>query len=388
MTIAEGFSLLVLVASLAIYGVVMRGWQSLRQLRDVAPLLPSDVPRVSIIVAARNEAAAIEPAIRSILALDYPALEVVVVNDRSTDGTGEILERVRADLPALRVIHVRELPPRWLGKNHALWQGGLEARGDYLIFTDADVVYERSAIKRAVAHFEAERLDHLTLVPDVTARTGFLAFSVMGGFAGLLALERPWRARQTGKMRLGVGAFNMVRASAYRAAGGHEALAMEVLDDIELGRMMAERAGRQEFMLAHGLVKLEMYRTAGEFLRGIQKNVFTFLEYSGWMLVAASFTTFASSVWPWLGPLVTEGLARWICVAAAAAAVAFYAWLAPRFGYSRWCVIHLPYMGILTIALFWQIAIRTWLEGGVKWRGTFYPLADIRAGRRRWRASS
>jgi hypothetical protein len=152
--------------------------------------------------------------------------------------------------------------------------------------------------------------------------------------------------------------------------------------------MMAERAGKQELMLAHGFVKLEMYRTAGELLRGIQKNVFTFLEYSASMLCAATLITFSSSVWPWLGPFVTDGLARWLCVASAAAAVAFYAWLAPRFGYSRWCVVHLPYMGILTIALFWQVAIRTWVEGGVKWRGTFYPLADLRLARRRWRGSS
>jgi len=388
MTLAEVFSLLVLAGSLAIYGEVVRGWHALRQLRDVAPILPPNPPRVSMIVAARDEAAAIEPAIRSILALDYPDLEVVAVNDRSSDATGEILERVHAENPHLRVIHVRELPPRWLGKNHALWQGACGASGDYLVFTDADVVYEGSAIRRATAHCEAHGLDHLTLVPDVKARTSFLAFSMLGGFAGLLALARPWRARRSGKIQLGVGAFNMVRAPAYRAAGGHEALAMEVLDDIELGRMMAERAGRQEMVLANGLVEVEMYRTAIDFLRGIQKNVFTFLEYSGLMVLAATAFVFASSVWPWLGILVTEGLARWLCIASAGAATIFYAWLAPHFRYPRWCVIHLPYSGLLTIALFWQIAIRTWLQGGVTWRGTFYSLADIKGGRRRWRESS
>jgi hypothetical protein len=184
-------------------------------------------------------------------------------------------------------------------------------------------------------------------------------------------------------MRVGIGAFNMVRAAAYRDAGGHETLAMEVLDDIELGRLMAKRAGRQEMMLAHGQVEIEMYASAMEFLRGIQKNVFTFLDYSAWMLLAATAWTFAFSVWPWVGPFVTEGAARWLCIGAAAIPVLFYVQLAPRWGYPRWCVVHLPYMGILTIALFWQVAVRTWVSGGITWRGTFYPLAEIRAARRR-----
>jgi glycosyltransferase involved in cell wall biosynthesis len=375
-----------MVATFGLCVVVVRGWSRLRQLRDVDPAIAPTPPLVSVIVAARDEALAIERALRSILALDYPALEVVVVNDRSTDGTGEILEALEAAFPNLQVQHVRELPRGWLGKNHALHRGAAAASGSYLVFTDADVVFEPSAIRRAVSVCEADRLDHLTLVPEIHARTNFLALSLMGGFVSIFAMRRPWRARETGRHGLGVGAFNMVRADAYRAAGGHERLAMEVLDDIELGVLMSRSGGRQDLLLAFGMLYLEMYPGMWELFRGIQKNVFTFLDYSALKLLAATIVVFSFSVWPWIGPFIAEGVGRWAAVASAAAHVVMYVYLAPRFAYSRWCAAYVPLTGFLTLALMWQIAMRTWIRGGVEWRGTFYPLEELKAGREKLRA--
>src|SRR5258706_10417377 len=166
-------SLAVLAASLGTDGGVWRGWPKLPQLRDVTPNTSANPPPISIVVAALNEARGIEPALRSILALDYPALEIVAIDDRSTDGTGEILDRLQREFPDLQVVHVRELPSGWLGKNHALNSGAARARGDYPLFTDADVVFEPTAIPRAVALCEAERLDHLTAWPARPARSSF-----------------------------------------------------------------------------------------------------------------------------------------------------------------------------------------------------------------------
>ncbi|MGA7752019.1 MAG: glycosyltransferase family 2 protein, partial [Candidatus Sulfotelmatobacter sp.] len=108
------------------------------------PVSPSGNPRVSIIVPARNEEEAIEQALRSLLALDYDNYEVIAVNDRSTDRTGEIMEQVAKNsgsTPALRVVHHEELPPGWLGKTHAMWTAANYATGDWLLFTDADVIF-------------------------------------------------------------------------------------------------------------------------------------------------------------------------------------------------------------------------------------------------------
>jgi glycosyltransferase involved in cell wall biosynthesis len=392
MSLVSWFSLAVLLATAALHAQILVGWRRLHSLRDVDPISSADAPRVSIVVAARNEARGIEPAIRSLLALDYPDLEIVAVDDRSSDGTGEILDRIRAEFAGLQVVHVDDLPAGWLGKNHALFRGASGASGAFILFTDADVVYERTALARAIARCESAGLDHLTLIPRLLTRSAFVAMGMINGFVGLLALERPWRASETGRTNLGVGAFNLVRTSAYRAAGGHEAIRMEVLDDVELGRLMAARGRRQELMLAQELLEIEMYRSAREMIGGLQKNVFTFLEYSAPLLLAATAVTFSFAVWPWIGLFATNGPAFALNALAAAIATGTHLHLAGRFGYPRSCVAWLPLMGFVSIALMWQIAIRTWITGGITWRGTFYRLAEVRAARReagrgaRWRA--
>ena len=357
------------------------GWRRLGALARVAPDLARP-PALSVVVPARNEAGTVEPALRSLLALDYPALEVVAIDDRSSDATGGILDRLAAEFPALRVAHVRELPAGWLGKNHAMHLGAARARGDYILFTDADVHFAPSALTRAVAHCEARALEHLAVFPDVPARSRFLAMSLLAGMVGLLARYRPWRAVRTGRHGMGVGAFNLVRAEAYREAGGHASIALEVLDDIELGRLMGRR-GRQELLLGMGMVSVEIYRDAAEMVRGIQKNVFAFFEYRFAPMLAASAFVFATSVWPWVGLVATDGPARWVNLATSLLLLATHADAARRFRYSALCLAYLPLNGVLTLLLFWQIAIATRLRGGIVWRGTFYPLAELRRARRR-----
>ena len=376
------FSGVVFALTAAIVADSVLGWRKLRRLADIPPALPTPPPTLAIVVPARNEASTIEPALRSILALDYPALEVTAIDDRSTDDTGAILDRLGAGFQTLRVLHVRELPTGWLGKNHAMHVGASSTNAEYVLFADADVHFEPSALRRAVAECEARRLDHLTVLPDIPMRSPFMQMGMVGGVLGLLALYRPWRARETGRHSMGVGAFNLVRTSAYRDAGGHETLAMEILDDLELGRLMG-RTGRQDLLLGEGMVRVEIYRTPTELFRGIQKNVFTFLGYSAWTLVAATLGTFALTVWPWLGLLVTEGPTRWLNAGSGALSLALHAYFARRFGYSLVGLVTVPFSGLVTIAIFWQVAIRTWIQGGVEWRGTRYPLAKLKRQRRR-----
>src|SRR3954451_9899572 len=142
-------ALATLLAHLATAVRILRGNRSIRFLRELPPI-DGPLPRVSILIPARNEERNLEEALRSVLALDYDNLEIDVVDDRSTDRTGEILDRMAAAAPRLRGVHVRELPAGWLGKNHALWLGAGKASGDFLLFTDADVVLEPSALRRAV----------------------------------------------------------------------------------------------------------------------------------------------------------------------------------------------------------------------------------------------
>ena len=140
-----------------------------RRLSRIA--IPSDaretLPTLSVLVPACNEASTLERAMQSLLAMDYPRLEIIAVNDRSTDGTGELLERLAAANPRLRVRHVTALPSGWLGKNHALHIASQEATGDWLLFTDADVVYTPDALLRAVSYARRVGADHLVVSPRI-----------------------------------------------------------------------------------------------------------------------------------------------------------------------------------------------------------------------------
>src|SRR5262249_47556006 len=128
-------------------------------------------PSVAIIVAARNEAAMVEQATRSLLALDYPDLSVIAVDDRSTDGTGPILDVLATGDSRLQVVHIHELPAGWLGKTHALQSAAETASARWLLFTDADVVFAPDTLLRAIALAERSRIDHLAVVPDVVTES-------------------------------------------------------------------------------------------------------------------------------------------------------------------------------------------------------------------------
>ena len=180
----------IFAASLA---TLLEGIYAVRAVPSLARAVPPDAspgpnpPRVSVIVPACNEARSIESAVRSLLRQDYPNLEVVLVNDRSTDETGEIMNRLATEYPQVTVVHIDRLPGGWLGKNHALWAGGRHASGEILLFTDADVHFDPTTIRRAVAFMEQRRLDHLTLAPDLTVRgywlEAWVAFFIMAFLA-------------------------------------------------------------------------------------------------------------------------------------------------------------------------------------------------------------
>jgi len=177
-------------------------------------------------VPARDEAAGIEPAMRSLLAQHGPGLEIIAVDDRSTDGTGEILARLAAGDPRLTVLRVETLPEGWLGKTHAMHLATERARGEWLLFTDADVTMRPGAIRLALARARRERLAHLAVVPRLRARGALLRAVLLPISATVFVRYMAWRRRGQG---LGVGAFNLVHAQAWRACGGHRRIALAVM---------------------------------------------------------------------------------------------------------------------------------------------------------------
>ncbi len=341
------------------------------------------LPPVTAIVPCRNEARSVERAMRSLLAQDLPDLQVVAVDDRSEDGTGAILDRLAAEDPRLEVVHVTALPEGWLGKNHACAAGARRARGAWLLFTDADVVFAPEALSRAATAARRHGLGHLAVVPRFVA-PGLLERAFVTAFAALLApfvgvrdLRRPGT-----RAYFGVGAFNLVRREAYERAGGHGRLPLEVVDDIKLGLLLRRSGVPQGVADCAGLVSVRWQHGFLPSVLGLVKNAFAALEYRPLRAAAAAALGFAGGVLPVALLVAGPGaLVRILAGAALAVAALHHAEAARRLsGASGAEGLLMPACAILLSAVVLASAAAAWARGGVVWRGTHYPLARVRAG--------
>jgi glycosyltransferase involved in cell wall biosynthesis len=360
-----------------------RGMRSIPQIAGAEwDRWPEGKPRVSLIVAARNEEAHVEAAVGSLLALDYLDYEVIAVNDRSTDRTGEILERLARQNPSrLRVLQVSELPPGWLGKPHAMGLAAEQATGDWLLFTDADVSFRPDALRRALACAEESRADHLVLFP--TALMHSLSERMMFAFFPTLVVfgHRPWKVGDPRtRDYVGMGAFNMIRRQAYEDLGVRQALRMDVLDDMKLGKLVKEGGYAQRVAAGYGLISLRWGHGALGVLDNLTKNLFALMLYRWPRTLGATFLVLLLNLGPFAGLVFAPGWAR-MGYALAVGAIALIYLTMSR--YSRisplYFVLHpvstTLFAGTLLRSMFLTLGRR-----GVIWRGTKYPLEELRKG--------
>ncbi len=353
--------------------------------RAQARALPADAnirgdwPSVSIIIPARDEEAEIEQALRSVLALDYPNVEVIVVNDRSTDLTGEVLSRVQVSHPQLRVETIAELPAGWLGKNHALMRGVSIATGELLLFTDADIVFTPDALKRTVALMVNDGIDHLTVSPVIRSDSFWINLLSAMFIRNFTLFVKPWRARDPkSENHIGLGAFNLVRQTAYTAAGGHERIRLRPDDDMKLGKILKLGGFRQEIVFGPDALSLQWYSSVRAMTVGLEKNILAGVDYRAWFLAFGLAALLVSD----LGPLALIGwtdLATTI-VAVAAAVVSMWtlALFLPFTSQSRFMAVLTPLLTAIIVWIFARSAFLTLKRGGIAWRGCFYPLAELR----------
>jgi glycosyltransferase involved in cell wall biosynthesis len=375
--------LLAAITTLLLFGTLVDflvGHRRLRRLGHVAPAPP--FPSVSVVVAARNEGRHIERAATSLTALDYPRLEIIIVDDRSTDETGAILDRLSARHPNLRVTHVSELPPGWLGKNHALFVGASEASGELLLFTDADVVFEPTALKRAVTLMRQEGLDHLAAIPHAVA-PGFALGAAVAAFGVFFAVyTRPWKVGDPKSPRhIGIGAFNLLRSSAYRAAGTHRAIALRPDDDVKLGKVVKKAGFRQGIVVAHDLITVEWYATLREFVDGLMKNAFAGVDYSLLTVAGSTIALTLTNVWPFIAVFVTSGAARTLNIASVVCLLLIFWTSARGVGSRPIYAVAYPASALLLVYIMWRSALMALVRGQIVWRGTAYPLSELKANR-------
>jgi hypothetical protein len=366
---------------LASYHGLRLGWRRIQALGQLESDGEDPLPSLSIVVPARDEKSSVESAMRSLLEMDYPDLEIIAVDDRSTDGTGDLLDRLAAVNGKLRVIHVRDLPSGWLGKTYAMHLAGREARGEWILFTDADVHFEPTALRRAVRHVARRGADHLVVLPQVIVKS-FWETLFLGFFWMLFSIRwNPTRAADPrSRHYIGVGAFNLVRAGAYRRAGGHEAMPMEVLDDVKLGKLMKRSGASQICVSSGGLVRVRWVAGLGGAVESLSKNTFAAFHYSAAFAVVTSLMLFVAAVWPAIGLFAGPTGARLICAATLGCMV-----LSIRGGVQipELRPIHglaYPIAALIFIYIIFRAMYRAYAHGGVIWRGTHYPLAELRKG--------
>ncbi len=341
------------------------------------------LPAVSVVIPARNEERNLEHALQSVLDLDYPDIEIIVVNDRSTDTTGAILARTLERDARLAVVTIDDLPAGWIGKPYALHTGAQRARGEFVLFTDADIVFRPSALRKAVAHAQANGFDHVTLIPESTMPGNFLTTvsATFGMF--MFIIFKPWKARDPQSRRyMGVGAFNLIRTSAYRAMGGHQPVALRPDDDLKFGKLVKDNGYRQDVLNGRGMVTVEWYRSVAELIDGLMKNMFAGMGYNVSLVIAATLAALVMHIWPWIGVWVTDGWTQACYVVTVVMMVGSFGVVMAPFGVKFRDGLLLPFtIGLLVYIQCRAAALALW-RGGIVWRGTFYELRQLKTGSR------
>jgi glycosyltransferase involved in cell wall biosynthesis len=341
-------------------------------------------PRVSIIVPARNEEEDIELSLTRLLQLDYGNFEVIAVNDRSTDRTGEIMEEVAARSTSqgrLKVIHHRELPAGWLGKTHAMWTAANQAKGDWLLFTDADVMFKPDSVRRALAYGEAERADHVVVFPQmIMKRPG--EYMMIAFFQTMFVFgHRPWKvADPKSKDHMGVGAFNLIRRSAYEKVGTYEALRMEVLDDMKLGKVVKNAGLAQRNVFGEDLISIRWAHGARGVVENLTKNFFAVLSFQWWRTLIAAFGLAFLNLMPFLGLWLAHGWERLPYGLAVASMFLIYLGMSWRSGVPAYYFALHPVSTVLFIYTLMRSMSHALWNDGITWRGTKYPLEELRKG--------
>lgn len=368
-------------------------WLSLRGFRLLPPLPPStgkraDTPLVSVIIAAKEEESSIAETVRHLLEQNYPRIEIIAVNDRSVDNTGRRLEELKrwseqrpsTNIP-LKVVHVTKLPDGWLGKNHALYQGYLQAKGSYLLFTDADVLFHPSCIRDAVDYAEAQRADHVTLAPLMLARTFWLRAFVHYFLFSLFLFLRLWRANDDGQHRFGtgIGAFNLISRKAYEAIGTHRAFPMRPDDDLHLGLLVKKARFKQRLLAGKNHLEVEWYPTLADAVKGLEKNIFSGFGYRLPVAVFALLGQLLAFFGPFAGLLLLPRWSGFAYAASAAIMIFLYVVCVRRLSASTGKeAAALPLSVWMLVFVMGRAVYLTVRRGGIYWRGTFYPIARLR----------
>ncbi|HLH08137.1 MAG TPA: glycosyltransferase [Terriglobales bacterium] len=360
----------------------------MRTLTDITDpeweVTPVVAKRISIVVPARNEQEHLERALTALLELDYPNYEVIAVDDRSSDATGAIMDRLATEhknRDRLRIIHISELPNGWLGKPHAMWSAAAKASGEWLLFTDADIHFRADVLRRACNYAESRAVDHLVLFPTHTDWT-FSKKVMLSGFNILFMFgHRPWKtADPNSRDHIGVGAFNMIRREVYEKIGTFQALRMEIIEDMRLGKLVKDAGYKQHNVLGPDLLLLDWGDHALDIIHNLTKNFFSLLHFSVPRTIGALLLLLGINLLPFVGAVLAHGWAKVPYMLALLSVLCMYvgmSWYSPI---SPLFVLLHPVATLLLAYTLLKSMSHALLNDGIVWRGTHYSLRDLRSG--------
>jgi glycosyltransferase involved in cell wall biosynthesis len=360
---------------------VALGALTLPWLKDFAAAGDGECPRVTLLFAARDEEEKLPQALGTLQQIDYPTLEIVAANDRSTDNTQKILSDAARRDSRLKVMNIGDLPAGWLGKPHALQRAYEASSGEWLLFTDADVRFRPDAIRRAITLVQTKKLDHLTLMTDVEMH-GFWEKTLLT-FFGLgfhLATNPRGVSDPRSTAYLGIGAFQLVKRAAYEASGTHRRLCMEVLDDMKLAKIVKQAGFRCAVGVAQDFVTVRWHAGIRNIVRGVTKNFFAGAEFKLSIAALQLFVILCANMVPFVALPFVHGWMLGFVIISVVIAMGFHAGTA-------WVMRASPFYALtqpLGAAIFGYMLLRstvvTLRQGGIVWRETFYPLDELRRG--------
>jgi glycosyltransferase involved in cell wall biosynthesis len=358
------------------YGATKLPW-----VKDFKPAENSECPTISLIFAARDEEEKLPAALATLAALDYPHLEIIAVDDRSLDATGRIVDRFAAAHHRFRVVHIRELPSGWLGKPHALQKAYEASTGEWLLFTDADVRFTPDALRRAVKLAKERNLDHLTLIGDIEMH-GFWETTLITFFslAFYLSTDVYRVSNPNSRAYVGVGAFQLLRRSTYETIGTHRRLAMEVVDDMKLGKLVKRSGFRSCVAIAQEYVTVRWHAGARNMIRGVTKNFFAAFGYNIAFAAVAVAGMLLLNVVPFIAVFAGHGWIRILSASAVLVALSMNCSVDVVNRVSPLYALTHPVGAILFCYMIVRSVTVTLWQGGVTWRGTFYPLKELKRG--------
>ncbi len=384
--------ILALLYLISILGILLLAFATLRvfqfsaeirYLRDV-PLQDREAwPMISVVIPACNESETIDDAIVRLRKIDYPNLQLVFVNDRSSDETGSIIAKHCKEDSRIEQIDNKELPSGWLGKPHALKCGSDRAKGEFILFTDADVLFSPTTLKRTVLYVEENELDFVAGIPQFIAKD-FLLKAAFAYFSQQIALPiQPQKVRdKKSPTFIGLGGFNFVRRTAWEKTSKFDDIKTEVVEDMGIGLTLKRSGAHCDVINLSGEAELEWYPNLWSFIKGLEKNSFSSAEYSIGKLMVVTFLPLAVFFGAFLLPFTVT---RPLMPIALATIVAWFSMnarlLAPQHLWGSH-ILFVPLYFLLFPLITLRASILCLMRGGVYWRGTFYSIATLRDGQR------